>query len=183
WGVMTADVNNTVSSVLGARPLSSMVEGEKIFDITVRWPKWRRGSETSILDIPVDIVNNQVVLPQGPGWVPSARGTSWTPPNPYQTLADTRNPISNAAPRLRLRDLVTPVGEDGEPDPDGQFEHHGASDIYRENGKRMIAVKFSVRGDRDLASAVNEAREKTSRISELKAPYRAVWSGEFEQME
>jgi cobalt-zinc-cadmium resistance protein CzcA len=160
-----------------------MVEGEKLFDISVRWPNWRRASETSILDIPVDIVNNQVVLPQGPGWIPSTRGTSWTLPSPYHTLADTRNPISNA-PRLRLRDLVTPVGEDGATEEGGQFEHHGASNIYRENGKRMIAVKFSVRGDRDLGSAVNEARrEVTRQIPDLKAPYRAVWSGEFEQME
>src|SRR4029077_8259021 len=58
WGVMTADVNNVVGSALGARGLSSMVEGEKLFDISVRWPKWRRGSETSILDIPVDVTNN-----------------------------------------------------------------------------------------------------------------------------
>src|SRR5262249_319949 len=52
WGVMTADINNVVSSALGAKALSSMVEGEKLFDISVRWPRWRRGSETSILDIP-----------------------------------------------------------------------------------------------------------------------------------
>jgi cobalt-zinc-cadmium resistance protein CzcA len=183
WGVMTADVNNVVSTALGAKPLSSMVEGEKLFDISVRWPKWRRVSETSVLDLPVDIINHQVVLPQGPGFVPSATGTSHPPPAVSGTLADTRNPISSTAPRLRLRDLVTPVGDNGEPDPRGQFEHHGASDIYRENGKRMIAVKFSVRGDRDLGSAVNEARKKTRQIPELKAPYRAVWSGEFEQME
>jgi heavy metal efflux system protein len=72
------------------------------------------------------------------------------------------------------------VGEDGSPDPDGQFERHGASDIYRENGKRMIAIKFSVRG-RDLGSAVDEARTKTRDL--FQAPYRAVWSGEFEEME
>jgi cobalt-zinc-cadmium resistance protein CzcA len=184
WGVMTADVNNVVQSALGARALSSMAEGEKLFDIAVRWPKWRRGSESSILDIPVDIVNNTVVLPQGPGWIPSTRGTSMALPNPYQTQADTRNPISSFAPRVRLRDLVTPVGEDSEPDESGQFEHHGASNIYRENGKRMIAVKFSVRGHRDLGSAVNEARQEVARqIPDLQAPYRAVWSGEFEQME
>jgi cobalt-zinc-cadmium resistance protein CzcA len=181
WGVMTADVNNVVSSALGARAMSSMVEGEKLFDIAVRWPKWRRGSETSILDVPVDIVNNTVVLPQGPGFIPSAGGTSQPPPSVSGTLADTRNPISTTAPRLRLRDLVSPVGEDGATDPDGPFVHLGASDIYRENGKRMIAVKFSVRGDRDLGSAVDEAREKTRDL--FKAPYRAVWSGEFEQME
>jgi cobalt-zinc-cadmium resistance protein CzcA len=184
WGVQTQDVNNVVSSALGAKAMSSMVEGEKLFDISVRWPQWRRGSEASILDIPVDVVNNTVVLPQGPGWIPSATlGASHPPPSAYVGLADTRNPISSTAPRLRLRELVTPVGEDGAPDEYGQFEHHGAADIYRENGKRMIAVKFSVRGDRDLGSAVDEAREKTSRIPELKTPYRTAWSGEFEQME
>jgi cobalt-zinc-cadmium resistance protein CzcA len=180
WGVMTADVNNVVSSALGAKPLSSMVEGEKLFDIAVRWPTWRRGSETSILDIPIDVLNNQVVQPQGPNFVPSATGSGTAPPATAGTLADTSNKLSNT-PRLRLRDLVTPVGEDGAPDPNGQFEHHGASDIYRENGKRMIAVKFSVRGDRDLGSAVDEAREKTAPL--IQSPYRAVWSGEFEQME
>src|SRR2546429_5661683 len=75
WGVMTADVNNVVSSALGARAQSSMVEGEKLFDIAIRWPKRLRGSETSILDIPLDIINNQVVLSQGPGVVPSATGS------------------------------------------------------------------------------------------------------------
>src|SRR5262249_54157245 len=77
-------------------------------------------------------------------------------------------------------DLVTPVGEDGAPDPDGQFERHGASTIYRENGKREIAIKFSVRG-RDLGSAVAEARMRTKEL--FQSPYRAVWSGEFEEME
>ena len=67
---MTADVNNVVSSALGAKALSSMVEGEKLFDIAVRWPKWRRSSETSILDIPVDIVNNTVVQSAGSGCRP-----------------------------------------------------------------------------------------------------------------
>jgi cobalt-zinc-cadmium resistance protein CzcA len=179
WGVMTADVNNVVSSALGARAMSSMVEGEKLFDIAIRWPRGLRSSETSILDIPVDIVNNQVVLSPGPGVVPSATGTGLATPSNAGTQADTRNPISST-PRLRLRDLVSPVGEDGAPNPGGQFEQHGASDIYRENGKRMIAVKFSVRG-RDLGGAVAEARNRTKAI--FKAPYRAAWSGEFEEME
>src|SRR5262249_22718495 len=65
WGVMAADVNNVVSSALGAVAQTSMVEGDKRFDIAIRWPKGLRSSETAILDIPVDIVNNQVVLPPG----------------------------------------------------------------------------------------------------------------------
>jgi cobalt-zinc-cadmium resistance protein CzcA len=49
WGVMTADVNNVVASALGAKAMSSMVEGEKLFDIAIRWPKRLRNNETSIL--------------------------------------------------------------------------------------------------------------------------------------
>jgi cobalt-zinc-cadmium resistance protein CzcA len=179
WGVQVADVNNVIGSALGAKAMTEMLEGEKIFDVSIRWPSWRRGSETSILDIPVDVGNNQVARPQGPGFVPSASGTSQAPPALGGSLASTANPLSNT-PRLRLRDLVSPVGEDGAVDPNGQFEKPGAAVIYREQQKRLIAVKFSVRG-RDLAGAVAAAREKTQHL--FHPPYRPVWSGEFEEMQ
>jgi len=179
WGVATADVNNVVSSAVGAMAMSSMVEGEKLFDISVRWPRWRRTDETSIMDIPVDIINNQVVLAQGSGFTPNASGHALPPPALGGSLADASNPISST-PRIRLGDLVTPVGADFAPDPAGRFNRAGASTIYRENGKRMIALKFSVRG-RDLGSAVDEAKAKTKDLFQI--PYRGVWSGEFEQME
>ena len=83
-------------------------------------------------------------------------------------------------PRRRLRDLVTPQDEHGNPDPKGNFLQPGASSISREDGNRLIAVKFSVRG-RDLASTVAEAQAKTASL--LKPPYRSVWSGEFQQMQ
>jgi cobalt-zinc-cadmium resistance protein CzcA len=179
WGVTPADVNNVVSSAVAAKAMSSMVEGEKLFDISIRWPKWRRVDETSILDIPVDIVNNQVVVAQGSGFTPNAAGHALPPPAVTGSTADTSNPISST-PRIRLGDLVTPVGEDYAPDPNGRFNRAGASTIYRENGKRMIALKFSVRG-RDLGSAVDEAKSRTKEL--FQSPYSAVWSGEFEQME
>jgi len=179
WGVSTADVNNVVTSALGATPLSTMIEGEKRFDISVRWPKRLRSSETSILDIPVDIINNSVVQSQGPALSPTALGTGQANPSVVGSQVRTDNPISSQAPRLRLRDLVSPVGDDGSPEPEGQFERHGASTIFREQGKRLIAIKFSVR-ERDLAGAVAEAQAKTKDLFE--APYRAVWSGEFEEM-
>jgi cobalt-zinc-cadmium resistance protein CzcA len=179
WGVLAADINNVVASAMAATPMTTMVEGEKRFDISVRWPLWRRDDETSILDIPVDIINNQVVLAQGSSYTPDASGFAMAPPMPGGTLADTSNPITST-PRIRLGDLVTPVGADGMPDPKGRFDRSGASTIYRENGQRFIAVKFSVRG-RDLGSAVDEAKEKTKHLFQV--PYRAVWSGEFEQME
>jgi cobalt-zinc-cadmium resistance protein CzcA len=62
----------------------------------------------------------------------------------------------------------------------------GASYIYRENNRRFIPIKFSVR-DRDLASAIAEAQAK---VNDPKTGahlpeegYKIKWSGEFEQME
>jgi cobalt-zinc-cadmium resistance protein CzcA len=180
WGVQVADVNNVIGSALGAKALTEMIEGEKFFDVSIRWPAPRRASETSILDIPIDVGNNQVVQPQGPGFTPSATGTSQAPPAVAGSLANTANPLSNT-PRLRLRDVVSPEGQDGSVDPDAHdFFKPGAAVIYREKSRRLIAVKFSVRG-RDLAGAVAEAQKKTQHL--FKAPYHPVWSGEFEEME
>jgi cobalt-zinc-cadmium resistance protein CzcA len=79
-----------------------------------------------------------------------------------------------AAPSRRLADFVTPAG------PGGSFLRPGASTIYREQGQRLIAIKFEVRG-RDLAGAVADARAVVDPL--VAAPYRAEWSGEFKQME
>jgi cobalt-zinc-cadmium resistance protein CzcA len=179
WGVTANDVNTVIQTALGGKAYSTMIEGEKLFDIAVRWPKWRRSSETDILDIPVDIINNQLVLASGPGVNPAATGNSQPPPSKIGSQTDTTNPISNT-PRLRLREFVSPVGELGEPDPQGHYQRAGASTIYREQGDRLIAVKFSVRG-RDLGGAVAEARAATEDL--FQSPYRAEWSGEFQEME
>ncbi|MBX6312647.1 MAG: efflux RND transporter permease subunit [Isosphaeraceae bacterium] len=61
----------------------------------------------------------------------------------------------------------------------------GASYIYRENNRRFIPIKFSVRG-RDLASAIAEARAKVEDPVtgiRLARGYRIEWSGEFAQMQ
>ena len=61
----------------------------------------------------------------------------------------------------------------------------GAAYIYRENNRRYLPVKFSVRG-RDLASAIAEAQRKVARPGTgiaLPEGYEIRWSGEFEQME
>jgi cobalt-zinc-cadmium resistance protein CzcA len=88
------------------------------------------------------------------------------------------NNLSNT-PRRPLGDLVTPLNDSGEPDPHGHFLRAGASTISREQGNRLIAVKFSVRG-RDLAGAVAEAQAKTADL--FQPPYRTEWSGEFQEM-
>jgi heavy metal efflux system protein len=73
------------------------------------------------------------------------------------------------------------VEENGAPDysPNAQFVRAGAAAIFREQGKRLIAVKFSVRG-RDLGTTVDVAKERTKDL--FKGGYRADWAGEVEQM-
>jgi heavy metal efflux system protein len=55
----------------------------------------------------------------------------------------------------------------------------GASEIYREENSRYVAIKYSVRG-RDLGSAVQEAMKRVSDQVKLPAGYHLNWSGEYE---
>src|SRR5262249_45527755 len=144
---------------------------------TLRWPERLRMDENQILDIPVDVIKNRVE-PESSDQPASLAftGSNVTQPRSTESIF-LEQPAS--VPRRRLRDLVTPLNDKGERDPKATFTRSGASTIYREQGERLIAVKFSVRG-RDLASAVAEAQEKTRPL--FKSPYRAQWSGEFEEM-
>ncbi|MNS48140.1 Cobalt-zinc-cadmium resistance protein CzcA [compost metagenome] len=54
----------------------------------------------------------------------------------------------------------------------------GPAFIYRDNTKRFIGVKFSVR-DRDLGSTIAEAQQKVNQLK-LPAGYTTGWTGEFE---
>jgi cobalt-zinc-cadmium resistance protein CzcA len=103
---------------------------------------------------------------------------------------------------MSLRDDPTVIGRipidappaaDGTPGPriplDQLAKIHphkpGASYIYRENNRRFIPIKFSVRG-RDLASAIAEAQSKVddpNGPAKLPPGYRVEWSGEFAQMQ
>jgi cobalt-zinc-cadmium resistance protein CzcA len=166
-----------------------MIEGEKTFDIAIRWPERLRGSEEAILDIPVEVAYNTVT----PGYTPSISqtpvsgistgvstiGTNLPMPSLFGNIFNATVNNITSVPRLKLRQLVTPVNKDGLPDPKGTYLRSGASTIYREQGKRLIAVKFSVRG-RDLAGAVAEAQEKARPL--IHAPYTTEWSGEFQEM-
>ncbi|HJT75819.1 MAG TPA: efflux RND transporter permease subunit, partial [Gemmataceae bacterium] len=186
WGVPVSDVNNVIE-VLRGKPATQVIEGERFFDLAVRWPERLRDSESAILRLPVDVSNNVV----------TAGGTASVQPTPQsggaQGLAasGTQNPgpaatgnQNNATynnlsgtPRRPLENLVRPLGN---AEGNKSFLRPGASTIYREQGKRLIAVKFSVRG-RDLAGAVAEAQAKTADLFE--GAYHAEWSGEFQEMQ
>jgi cobalt-zinc-cadmium resistance protein CzcA len=160
--------------------------------VTLRWPERLRGSERAILDIPIDVTNHTVTpgttpnIPQtpvsGPATGVNPRGTAMPLPSLFGSVyGGTLNYLSST-PRLRLSQLVLPVNQRGEPDPRGEFLRMGASTIYREQGKRLVAVKFSVdRERRDLAGAVAEAQEKVRPL--IPRGYQTHWSGEFEEME
>ncbi len=183
WKVSVADVQDVIETAVGGKAFSQMVEGEKTFDIALRWPERWRSSEDAILNIPVDAVGNRLDDPNAPlggSQGVSPTGSSRRPPSLTGSQRTDALTTLDRAPRRRLRDLITPLDSEGRPDPAGSFVRSAASTIYREQSQRLIAVSFSVRG-RDLASAVAEAKEKTASL--LGAPYRSEWSGEFQEME
>lgn len=182
WNVSVDDVRNVIQTAVGGKAATQMVEGGKSFDITLRFPLRLRRDEQSILNVPVDLLNHQVsssfqagmaATPlASTGATPSPTGTNL--PFPVATGSSTLAPaLANAVPRRRLADFVT-RGETG------QFIRPGASTIYREQGQRLIAIKFGVRG-RDLASTVAAAKLAVEPL--IKPPYRTEWSGEFQEME
>ena len=186
WNVSVADVQEVLATAVGGKSLTQVVEGERKFDVTLRWPERLRYNEETILDIPVEVVGNHLAVSDDSTNKGSNSGTLDYTGGRRTNLAVTgsrenmtyTNPGS--VPRRRLRDLVTPIGANGDPEPDGTFVRSGASTIYREKASRLIAVKFSVRG-RDLAGTVAEAQKKTDEF--FKAPYSAEWSGEFQEMQ
>ncbi|MFO0893094.1 MAG: efflux RND transporter permease subunit [Isosphaeraceae bacterium] len=187
WNIRVSDVEEVIQTAVGGKPFSRMIEGEKAFDITLRWPEQLRSSEEAILDIPVDVTGHRVTegpvaeLPSTP-YTGSSKGIS-SIGSSVPLPAATGSRISGAlidlgtTPRRRLRELVSPLAGAGAV---RGFVRPGATTIFREQGSRVIAVKFSVRG-RDLAGAVAEAQARVGPL--IRPPYRAEWSGEFRQME
>ncbi len=190
WNLNVSDVQAVVDTAVGGKAFSQMIEGERSFDITLRYPRALRSNLDAILDIPVEVNKNTVVNSQsngqgdtpvsGPTSGPSPTGTSAAlPPLTGSSSNAPMNDLSRT-PRRRLRDLVTPLGPDGRLDEHGSFLQRGASDIYREQGERLIVVKFDIH-NRDLAGAVAEAKEATKDL--VHAPCRLSWGGEFQEME
>src|SRR6516165_9007784 len=114
WGVSTVDVMAVIQSAVGGKAFSQMIEGEKTFDITLRWPEKLRNNLDAILKLEVDVPNNTVT----PGFVASrgqtpltgpqtglsASGSSSIMPAPSGSqFGGTFNDPSNA-PRRRLGD-------------------------------------------------------------------------------
>jgi cobalt-zinc-cadmium resistance protein CzcA len=79
--------------------------------------------------------------------------------------------------------LPTPTGNHA---PLGQVSdvslREGAFMIYRENGRRYIPVKFSVRG-RDLAGTIQDVQARLAERVHLPGGYHLEWAGEYDSLQ
>ena len=129
YGVSTADAQAVIEMAIGGKTGSILYEGERKFDIRLRYQESYRRTEDDILRL----------------MVPTLKGNKI----PLKEIASLRK--------------VT-----------------GPAFVYRENNKRFIGVKFSVR-ERDLGSTIAEAQSKVAPILKaLPKGYSIDWTGEFE---
>ncbi len=130
YGLAPADINAAVQAAVGGSPVTQMVEGDRRFDITVRYPQADRSGP--------DVIG-EITLPTPDGG---------------------RVPLSQVA-KIGIRE--------------GSFQ------IYREDGRRYIPIKFSVRG-RDLADTITHLQQRLAHDITLPHGYTMAWAGEFDSL-
>ncbi len=80
---------------------------------------------------------------------------------------------------IRQIRLLAPSGERVSLDQVSAIQmRDGASQIYRENNSRYVAIKYSVRG-RDLGSTVEQAIREVNHKVKLPTGYYLEWAGEY----
>jgi heavy metal efflux system protein len=130
YGLAAADVNATIQAAVGGAAVTQVIEGDRRFDLTVRFPEQFRNGPEAIKGI----------------------------------LLST--PDGNRIPIGQIADVET---------------HDGAFMIYRENGRRYIPIKFSVRG-RDLATTIQDLQGQLASRIKLPSGYNYTWAGEFDSL-
>ncbi len=130
YGLAAADVNATIQAAVGGAAVTQIIEGDRRFDLTVRFPERFRNSPEAIQGILLS-------TPDG-----------------------SRIPIGQIAD-VETRD--------------------GAFMVYRENGRRYIPIKFSVRG-RDLATTIQDLQRQLADKVKLPSGYNYTWAGEFDSL-
>ncbi len=128
YGVTKAETQAVIEMAIGGKTATQKYEGEKKFDIRIRYDQDFRKNENDIL---------MLMIP---------------------TITGSRIPLKEVATVKQIT---------------------GPAFIYRDNTKRFIGVKFSVR-DRDLGSTIAEAQKKVNTKVKLPEGYKMSWNGEFE---
>ncbi len=98
WGVDIVNVQDLIQTAVGGKAFTQMVQGEKKFDVTLRFPHSRRDDIESILDLPVEVSTIASCLPTtfktNSPFRPSA------PTSPNQTISEQlreRSPVNRIA--------------------------------------------------------------------------------------
>lgn len=130
YGILAGDVNAVIQAAVGGAPVTQVIQGDRRFDLTVRYPNANRGNPDAIRSI----------------LVPTADGS--------------RIPLGQIAD-VSIRE--------------------GSFMIYREDGRRYIPIKFSVRG-RDLATTINDLQTQLAAKIKLPTGYEYTWAGEFDSL-
>lgn len=128
YGVQKSEAQSLIEMAIGGKTASQKYEGERKFDIRVRYNKEYRKDEQDIMNL----------------MVPTLRGGTI----PLKEIAIVK--------------MIT-----------------GPAFIYRDNTKRFIGVKFSVR-ERDLGSTIADAQKRVEKNIHLPGGYSIGWTGEFE---
>ncbi|MEY4382934.1 MAG: hypothetical protein RI995_476 [Bacteroidota bacterium] len=128
YGVTKADAQAVIEMAIGGKTATLKYEGEKRFDIRIRYAKEYRTNENDLLKLMIPTINGS---------------------------------------KIPLKEIAT------------LEESTGPAFIYRDNTKRFIGVKFSVR-DRDLGSTIAEAQQIVNKNIKLPEGYSIGWAGEFE---
>jgi cobalt-zinc-cadmium resistance protein CzcA len=98
----------------------------------------------------------------------------------YDLVARYQEPYRNTKEAIENIRLLAPSGARVALSQLSQVEvSDGASEIYREENSRYVAIKYSVRG-RDLGGAVEEAIAKVNAQVKLPVGYSIDWAGEYE---
>lgn len=127
-GVNLADAQAVLEMAIGGKTATQKYEGEKKFDVRVRYLQEYRKDENDLGNLMVPTLNGN---------------------------------------KIPLKEISTVT------------KFTGPAFIYRDNTKRFIGVKFSVR-ERDLGSTIAEAQEKVKKHIKLPEGYSIGWTGEFE---
>jgi cobalt-zinc-cadmium resistance protein CzcA len=128
YGITKAEAQAVIEMAIGGKTATQKYEGERKFDIRIRYDKNYRQREDDILMLMIPTITGNLI--------------------PLKEIATIKK--------------VT-----------------GPAFIYRDNTKRFIGVKFSVRG-RDLGSTIEEAQRNVKANIKLPDGYSIGWTGEFE---
>lgn len=154
YGLAVEEVQAVVSTALGGATIGEVFEGDRRFDMVVRWPDELRRDINAIGALPIPlpkIDDNQArILPANFRLGTNARDT-------------------DAMSYIPLRDVATI-----EVAP-------GPNQITRENGKRRVVITSNVRG-RDLGSFISEVQTRLNQVK-VPAGYWLEYGGTFQQLQ